>query len=163
MGNVPPFGRVLVEQRKRRGMSRSELADAAELSYPYVSQLETGLRKPSRKAAEQLALALGMDLWELESTIPTDLNDAASIQRAEQKSAAVLTRLGLVDADRGDQSVRGQLSVAAASTSSGAARPSSRDDLINHLVDLIEELDSDDRLDALGEVQKLVMKRMLSR
>ena len=160
MGNVPPFGRVLVEQRKRRGMSRSELADAAELSYPYVSQLETGLRKPSRKAAEQLAVALGMDLWELESTIPTDLNDAASVQRAEQKSAAVLTRLGLAEA--GAPAPRGR-SFAAASTDGSSTPPSSREDLVNQLVDLIEEFDPDDRLDALAEVQKLVMKRMLSR
>jgi len=160
MGTVPPFGRVLVEQRKRRGMSRSELADAAQLSYPYVSQLETGLRKPSRKAAEQLAVALGMDLWELESTIPTDLKNAASVQRAEEKSAQVLTRLGLtsamVDAPRGLEH-SDSFSVAA----TGA--PSSRDDLIDQLVDLVEELDPDDRLDALAEVQKRTMKRMLGR
>lgn len=160
MGTVPPFGRVLVEQRKRRGMSRSELADAAELSYPYVSQLETGLRKPSRKAAEQLALALGMDLWELESTIPTDLNDAASIQRAEAKSAAVLTRLGLSDPAMGAVAATADIQFARVSS---PTRPSSRDDLINQLVDLVEELEPDDRLDALAEVQKLTMKRMLGR
>ena len=160
MGTVPPFGRVLVEQRKRRGMSRSELADASQLSYPYVSQLETGLRKPSRKAAEQLAVALGMDLWELESTIPTDLNDAASVQRAEAKSAGVLTRLGLADSF---DSIPQGFDNSALARGGPSRGPSSRDDLINHLVDLVEELDSDDRLDALAEVQKLTMKRMLGR
>ena len=62
MNVVSTFGRVLAEQRKRRGMSRSQLAESAELSYPYVSQLETGLRKPSRDAAARLSRALGISL-----------------------------------------------------------------------------------------------------
>ena len=73
MNVVSTFGRVLAEQRKKRGMSRSQLAESAELSYPYVSQLETGLRKPSRDAAARLSRGRWASAClDLESAIPTN-------------------------------------------------------------------------------------------
>lgn len=39
-------------------MKRPELAKRAELSYPYVSEIENGLKTPSTKALRQLAAAL---------------------------------------------------------------------------------------------------------
>lgn len=140
------FGRVLVEQRKKRGMSRSQLAQEAELSYPYVSQLETGLRKPSRKAASRLADALGIDARDLEAAIPADGNPK-EIERANQFSDQLL-------ADLGSPQVTG-------APPRAVRRRTTRDDLVGQMVDLLEEFGPDERLDALAEVQKLAMRRML--
>ena len=92
MNVVSTFGRVLAEQRKKRGMSRSQLAESAQFSYPYVSQLETGLRKPSRDAAARLSRALGISLLDLEAAIPTNESEE-EIGRANRESERILSRL----------------------------------------------------------------------
>lgn len=51
--------------REHRGMTISELAAAACLSQPYVSQIESGARSGGRKALAALALALRVDLEDL--------------------------------------------------------------------------------------------------
>ena len=40
-------------------MKRRELAERADLSYPYVSEIEKGTKEPSAKSLRQLAEALG--------------------------------------------------------------------------------------------------------
>jgi transcriptional regulator with XRE-family HTH domain len=52
------LGRFLEHRRGELGMSRRELATRAELSYPYISQLETGDREPALKALHKLAPVL---------------------------------------------------------------------------------------------------------
>jgi transcriptional regulator with XRE-family HTH domain len=155
MGAGSSFGRVLTEHRKARGMSRSQLAEAAGLSYPYVSQLETGLRKPSRESARKLAAALAIDPIDLEGAIPAS-EDEREISRANTVSRQLLTGLGnapLMDAM--------SLVTAPMRAPSGATKPDSREDLIGQMVDLLEELEPDQRLDALAEVQKRAMERMI--
>lgn len=49
---------LLRRRREELGLSRRDLADLAHLSYPYVSQLETGYRLPSARATQALAQAL---------------------------------------------------------------------------------------------------------
>lgn len=151
MDPLPSYARAIKEQRDRRGMSRSQLAEASELSYPYISQLETGLRKPSRNAARAIASALGISVEDLERTIPSDLKDPRDVLEAEEFTerfltgeppAQYVTALRAPGADRG----------------SGAE---SRGELIGDMIDLLEEFDPEDRLDVLGEVQKLAMRRML--
>lgn len=46
VGNAA-FGKWLAAHREAAGMTRYELAEALGISYPYVSQLETGYRNPS--------------------------------------------------------------------------------------------------------------------
>lgn len=149
------FGKVLVEYRRRHGWSRSQLAEHSGLSYPYVSQLETGLRKPSRKAAAQLADALGIDPLALEAALPPDNISSPSFQRSLRTQAALLSG----DPLGGDLSVDGgppdSMAVGA------PPERSSREDVVGQLVDLVEELSGDDRLAALSEVQRIVMQRMV--
>jgi transcriptional regulator with XRE-family HTH domain len=59
------FGDLLRRARERRGMTRRDLAAATELSYPYISQLETGYRQPSPAAIQNLASALRISLDEM--------------------------------------------------------------------------------------------------
>ena len=52
-------------RREELGLSRRDLADATDLSYPYISQLETGYRLPSHRAMQVLGKALQVDPGEL--------------------------------------------------------------------------------------------------
>ncbi|XBQ15065.1 MAG: helix-turn-helix transcriptional regulator [Oceanicaulis sp.] len=51
--------------REHRGLSAVELARAAELSAPYVSQIESGRREPGIDALKRLAAALKVDIDDL--------------------------------------------------------------------------------------------------
>ena len=59
------LGRKIAARREELGMSRKELAEITNLSYPYIAQIETGYRLPSAKHQVPLAKALGMSLDEL--------------------------------------------------------------------------------------------------
>ncbi|MEU5438641.1 helix-turn-helix transcriptional regulator [Streptomyces sp. NPDC020719] len=56
--NVGNLGEFLREQRRNAQLSLRQLADAAGVSNPYLSQIERGLRKPSADILQQLAKAL---------------------------------------------------------------------------------------------------------
>lgn len=64
------LGRAVQLRRVELGIKRPELARRSGLSYPYVSEIENGLKSPSAKALRQLAEAL-------------DLTPAALLDRAE--------------------------------------------------------------------------------
>ncbi len=60
-GEVPdPFGvgAFIRQQRELAEMSVRRLAELAEVSNPYLSQIERGLRKPSAEILQQVARAL---------------------------------------------------------------------------------------------------------
>jgi transcriptional regulator with XRE-family HTH domain len=59
------LGRAVQVRRAELGLKRPELAKRAELSYPYVSEIENGMKMPSHKALGQLAQALELSLTEL--------------------------------------------------------------------------------------------------
>jgi len=52
------FGKWLAGHREAAGMTRYELAEALGISYPYVSQLETGYRNPSSTVIGSIRRAL---------------------------------------------------------------------------------------------------------
>jgi transcriptional regulator with XRE-family HTH domain len=56
--NVSNLGEYLREQRRNAQLSLRQLADAAGVSNPYLSQIERGLRKPSAEVLQQVAKAL---------------------------------------------------------------------------------------------------------
>ncbi|WP_442574864.1 helix-turn-helix domain-containing protein [Microbacterium sp. F51-2R] len=62
------LGRRIAARRDELGMSRKELAEATDLSYPYVAQIETGYRLPSAKHQVTLSRVLGMSLDDLFDT-----------------------------------------------------------------------------------------------
>jgi transcriptional regulator with XRE-family HTH domain len=55
---VGNLGEFLREQRRNAQLSLRQLADAAGVSNPYLSQIERGLRKPSAEILQSLAKAL---------------------------------------------------------------------------------------------------------
>ncbi len=56
--NVGNLGEYLREQRRNAQLTLRQLADAAGVSNPYLSQIERGLRRPSAEILQQLAKAL---------------------------------------------------------------------------------------------------------
>lgn len=52
------LGDFIAVQRQAAGVSLRQLAEAAGVSNPYLSQIERGLRKPSAEVMQQLAKAL---------------------------------------------------------------------------------------------------------
>lgn len=51
--------------RKHRGMTMAELAAAANISQPYVSEIESGKKSGSIEAMKAIAVALNVDLDDL--------------------------------------------------------------------------------------------------
>jgi transcriptional regulator with XRE-family HTH domain len=63
------LGRFIEQRRTELGLSRRDLAELAHLSYPYVSQLETGERQPALKAMQTLAPALEVPVEQLAAMV----------------------------------------------------------------------------------------------
>lgn len=55
---VGELGAFIREQRRSARYSLRQLAELAEVSNPYLSQIERGLRKPSAEILQQIAKAL---------------------------------------------------------------------------------------------------------
>ena len=55
MVNVNSIGEYIREQREQARISMRQLAQAAGVSNPYLSQIERGLRKPSADILQQIA------------------------------------------------------------------------------------------------------------
>lgn len=66
------LGRYLEQRRNELGLSRRDLAERTELSYSYVSQLETGDREPALKAMRALAPVLEVAVEDLASLVAGD-------------------------------------------------------------------------------------------
>src|ERR1700684_1023922 len=56
--NVPAIGSYIREQREQAKISLRQLAQAAGVSNPYLSQIERGLRRPSADILQQIAKGL---------------------------------------------------------------------------------------------------------
>jgi transcriptional regulator with XRE-family HTH domain len=55
---LAPVGEFIRSQRELASMSVRRLAELADISNPYLSQIERGLRRPSAEILQQLAKAL---------------------------------------------------------------------------------------------------------
>jgi transcriptional regulator with XRE-family HTH domain len=58
-------GRAIKVLRAARGLSRKDVAEAAGISYPYLSEIENGAKPGSARALRPIAEALGVPLHEL--------------------------------------------------------------------------------------------------
>jgi|HubBroStandDraft_3_1064219.scaffolds.fasta_scaffold43179_3 transcriptional regulator with XRE-family HTH domain len=88
------FGKALTILRVSRGMSRTELAEAAEVGLPSLSQYERGYCRPKEPTLERILDALNLPPYAIdraeqfarhpveEGTLPID-------DRAKQRQAAI--------------------------------------------------------------------------
>lgn len=59
------FGRAVRAAREQRGLAQEALAEAAELSRNYISDIERGVRNPGLVAVIRVARALDTSVGEL--------------------------------------------------------------------------------------------------
>ena len=94
MADDNAFGEYLQRLRADLGLSRQELADAAGLSYPYISQLERGFKtergvrkRPSETALWQLSGPLGVPVEQLASRADVPLTRRTTERAQGDRSA----------------------------------------------------------------------------
>lgn len=58
-------GEILKELREKRGLNSTQLSELSNLSRPYLSQIESGKRKPSFETLNRLAEPLGLSSGEI--------------------------------------------------------------------------------------------------
>jgi transcriptional regulator with XRE-family HTH domain len=75
-GSFPSIGRAIRLVRTERGMNRKELAERSGLSYPYLSEIESGKKTPSSNAIGAIADALGIPAHRLVQVAETSLEGA---------------------------------------------------------------------------------------
>ena len=63
--NYMRIGRRVQEIRKMRKLSQADLAELADISVPYISHIETALKKPSLESVVKIADALGVTVDQL--------------------------------------------------------------------------------------------------
>lgn len=59
------LGKAIHLRRVELGMKRMDVANGANLSYPYISEIENGVKQPSVAALGRIAEALGLSVSEL--------------------------------------------------------------------------------------------------
>ena len=59
------FGEKLKEIRRQKKISQQKLSKISNVSYGFISELESGKKKPSLETAEKLANALKVSITEL--------------------------------------------------------------------------------------------------
>jgi transcriptional regulator with XRE-family HTH domain len=144
------FGRLLAARRHELGLSRREVAEASGLSYPYVSQLETGYRLPSHKAIAALAEALELDPGELSASIPYEasMSSPRSLRAARPARARVNDEGWYANPDYAIADV------------AGVPEPSER--VARQIAELVGELPKEQRLDVLNAAQRMVMDDLVA-
>jgi transcriptional regulator with XRE-family HTH domain len=157
-------------------MSRRELVEATGLSYPYVSQLETGYRLPSSTALRDLAGALQMSTDELVSVMPEERPGSSrlgsrprSARVAPLSAGATPSRSGGTDPGSGWITNPAYARPASAAPLPGRVpgsvpapvsgrRPRRRSTaVVDEAVELLSELPPEQRLDALSKVQRALL------
>lgn len=71
------LGRAIHLRRVELGLKRAEVAKAASLSYPYISEIENGVKQPSVGALGRIAEALELSVSELAALSEQFAEDSA--------------------------------------------------------------------------------------
>ena len=85
------LGEFIRDQRRLARLSLRKLSDMAQISNPYLSQIERGLRKPSAEILQQLARALRISAETLyvQAGILDERPEAAGVEQAIQRDAGL--------------------------------------------------------------------------
>lgn len=176
------LARVIRERREEVGLSRQELADATGIPYPTIAQIETAYRGVSPGRLGVIARVLGLDPKELYDVLASE-PPAGSTAAGESGPAAAPAkdrgrRVGAAGVDAGGGALRGmgwhanpRFSTRPAPVAP-AGRPSQDPtdrlpmsakpaQVIDRVVDLLTSLPADQRIEALGKVQRRVLERLV--
>lgn len=153
------LGRAIHLRRVELGLKRAEVAKRADLSYPYISEIENGVKQPSVAALGRIAEALELSVSELAALseqyaeepgerTPWTPPTSAPVEAVAMRSVAVTSR-------QPSQLLRNE--VAFAAPTSGASGPD-LEELVRRVVH--EELGRWER-DRLPELVRAELRRRL--
>ncbi|WP_328989892.1 helix-turn-helix domain-containing protein [Kribbella sp. NBC_01245] len=83
------IGNVFRRIRLERGITLRELAELAQVSVPYLSEIERGRKEPSSEILAAICRALELDLTDLLDEVQFDLAAFREPQRLETTSIQV--------------------------------------------------------------------------
>lgn len=86
--SVQLLGARIRDLRKARGMTIVQLATAADLSHPFISQIERGLARPSMSSLFRIARTLGTDQQSLLADSMPPGPAGAVLRRSDDAAAA---------------------------------------------------------------------------
>ena len=142
----PELAAMIQSRREQMGLRRRDLVEATGLSYPYISQLETGYRLPSDRALRDLAAALSLDPAELLAVMPEERRTTSSPLAA---AASTTPRWHLNPAAVMPDALR------------ESPRERSADDVVIDILRQLEPMDADAAIDVLAEVQRRLVRRLV--
>jgi transcriptional regulator with XRE-family HTH domain len=171
------FGDLLRQGRERLGMSRRDLAEAADLSYPYISQLETGYRQPSADAIRNLAGVLKISLDDIFAAMDqgraADTGSAGPLargssaggsftaQRAESPTSQRHSLSRLAAEPEPMVLARMEAPATAAPRLDAEADPGTIDRIVYQVVGMLSTLPPEQRLDAVAQLQAKVVQSVI--
>lgn len=82
---MTPFGKMVRQERKERGMAIGELARLLNVSTPYLSQLETGARPATSRILDQI-----IKLFDLNQSDAEALTRAAAHSQSPDVSSVTI-------------------------------------------------------------------------
>jgi transcriptional regulator with XRE-family HTH domain len=94
-GSSSPLGDFIRRQRELQDLTMREFARMAGISNPYLSQIERGLREPSRKVVEAIAGSFQMTadaLYEQAGVAVDDGADESPVRVAIEQDPALTAR-----------------------------------------------------------------------
>ena len=141
------LGEFIREQRRVARLSLRKLGELANVSNPYLSQIERGLRKPSAEILQQLAkgLRISAETLYVQAGILEERDDAPTLERAiwRDSSLSQSQKSALVQVLRSFRSENGGAGTAA--TTKPVHDPDNSDDR--------DGIDDPDRTDRTGSAQ----------
>jgi len=149
------LARLIRDRREQLGMSRQDLADATEVPYPTIAQIETAYRGVSPSRLATIARALGLDPARLYDVLASDTPSEASKPARRTRSAPPAP---------GDGEWLPNPAYApppAPMTADPAPAAPLASDVVEHVVALLSGLPPHERLDALGRVQSRLLSGLV--
>lgn len=87
-----PLGEMIRKQRELASLTMRQLSTMAGISNPYLSQIETGVREPSKAVLRQIAISLGIDPDDLQPKEDGDVPDVRAAIDADDGLTAAQRR-----------------------------------------------------------------------
>lgn len=175
------LARMLRQRREELGLTRQQLADATGIPYPTVAQIETAYRGASPSRLGLIARALGLDPKELYAVLATDQSATAVEPEPAEPAELAVRPPGATRAEQRSRARAGGPGVAAAWHANprfAAARPAARpaaaaggtknqpspatEPVVTEVVELLSKLPTDQRIEALGQVQNRLLERLVA-
>jgi transcriptional regulator with XRE-family HTH domain len=156
------LAQTIRERREQLGMSRHELAEATAVPYPTIAQIETAYRGVSPSRLGVIARALDLDPADLYEVLTSDA--ASPSPPPAQRSHSSRHSTGGDDWQPNPAYASPSASLPEEShrpPGMRSIRPGPSSDVVAQVVHLLSQLPRNERLDALGQVQSQLLKRLV--